>query len=215
MKRLLYTIISLFILVGCHQDNIELSQQPPTDGEKVTISLSVQIPEAQSAMSRAFNDDGSNIDKLCLVVFNENNYLSEVAWAEGLKYTPTDYTEVCFKVNLKRSGSTRYIHFIAYKNDDIADTEDIEDELTTQLNNIQYGAEATIMSALNVSGTKDAYWQRLELPEIRDNDETKNAMRRVPLVRNFAKITVTNNAGNFAITRIAVVTPPSKGSIAP
>lgn len=219
MKRLLYTIINLFILVGCHQDNIELSQQPPTDGEKVTISLSVQIPEAQSAMSRAFNDDGSNIDKLCLVVFNENNYLSEVAWAYDLKYTPTDYTaaedEVCFKVNLKPSGSTRYIHFIAYQNDDVADTEDIEDELTTQLNNIQYGAEATIMSALNVSGTKDAYWQRLELPEIRNNDETKNAMRRVPLVRNFAKITVTNNAGNFAITRIAVVTPPSKGSIAP
>ena len=220
MKRLLYTIISLFILVGCHQDNIELSQQPPTDGEKVTISLSVQIPEAQSAMSRAFNDDGSNIDKLCLVVFNENNYLSEVAWADSLKYTPTDYTaaedeEVCFKVELKPSSSTRYIHFIAYQNDDVADTEDIEDELTTQLNNIQYGAEATIMSALNVSGTKDAYWQRLELPEIRNNDETKNAMRRVPLVRNFAKITVTNNAGNFAITRIAVVTPPSKGSIAP
>ena len=212
MKRLLYTIISLFILVGCHQDNIELSQQPPTDGEKVTISLSVQIPEAQSAMSRAFNDDGSNIDKLCLVVFNENNYLSEVAWAED--YT-AEKDEVCFKVNLKPSGSTRYIHFIAYKNDDVADTEDIKDELTTQLNNIQYGAEATIMSALNVSGTKDAYWQRLELPEIRNNDETKNAMRRVPLVRNFAKITVTNNAGNFAITRIAVVTPPSKGSIAP
>ena len=219
MKRLLYTIISLFILVGCHQDNIELSQQPPTDGEKVTISLSVQIPEAQSAMSRAFNDDGSNIDTLCLVVFNENNYLSEVAWAYDLKYTPTDYTaaegEVCFKVDLKPSASTRYIHFIAYQNDDVADTEYIEDELTTQLNNIQYGAEATIMSALNVSGTKDAYWQRLKLAEIRDNDETKAAMRRIPLVRNFAKITVTNSAANFAITQIAVVTPPSKGSIAP
>lgn len=216
MKRLLYTIINLFILVGCHQDNIELSQQPPTDGEKVTISLSVQIPEAQSAMSRAFNDDGSNIDKLCLVVFNENNYLSEVAWAYDLKYTPTDYTaaedEVCFKVNLKPSGSKRYIHFIAYQNDA---TESAPDELTTQLNNIQYGAEATIMSALNVSGIKDAYWQRLELAEIRDNDDTKAAMRRVPLVRNFAKITVTNSAANFAITQIAVVTPPSKGSIVP
>lgn len=203
-------------MVACHQEEIDTTSSSQ-ESDKVTLSLSLQIPEAQSLDTRAFNDDGSNIDKLFLAVFNENGFLEEVVEATDLRYTPTEtegYTpsndEVCFKVKLKQSSYKRIIHFIAYQRDGESD------ELTEQIKNMEYGTESALISSLNVSGTKDAYWQRIEFPNgIRDNDETKGMMRRVPLVRNFAKIIVKETDDDFIITKIAIVNPATKGSVAP
>lgn len=203
-------------MVACHQEEIDTTSSSQ-ESDKVTLSLSLQIPEAQSLDTRAFNDDGSNINKLFLAVFNENGFLEEVVEATDLGYTPTateGYTpsnnEVCFKVKLKQSSYKRIIHFIAYQRDGESD------ELTEQINNMEYGTESALISSLNVSGTKDAYWQRKEFPNgIRDNEETKGMMRCVPLVRNFAKIIVRKTDDDFVITKIAIVNPASKGSVAP
>lgn len=212
MKRILYTIFTIFFLVACHQEEIDTTSSSQ-ESDKVTLSLSLQIPEAQSLDTRAFNDDGSNIDKLFLAVFNENGFLEEVVEAADLGYTPTEtegYTEVCFEVELKQSSYKRIIHFIAYQSDGESD------KLTEQIKNMEYGSESALISSLNVSGTKDAYWQRKEFPNgIRDNEETKGMMRRVPLVRNFAKIIVKETDDDFVITKIAIVNPASKGSVAP
>lgn len=199
-------------MVACHQEEIDTTSSSQ-ESDKVTLSLSLQIPEAQSLDTRAFNDDGSNIDKLFLAVFNENGFLEEVVEAADLGYTPTEtegYTEVCFEVELKQSSYKRIIHFIAYQSDGESD------KLTEQIKNMEYGSESALISSLNVSGTKDAYWQRKEFPNgIRDNEETKGMMRRVPLVRNFAKIIVKETDDDFVITKIAIVNPASKGSVAP
>ena len=216
MKKILYTIFTIFFLVACHQEEIDTTSSSQ-ESDKVTLSLSLQIPEAQSLDTRAFNDDGSNIDKLFLAVFNENGFLEEMVKATNLVYTPTEtegYTpsngEVCFEVELKQSSYKRTIHFIAYQSDGESD------ELTEQIKNMEYGSESALISSLNVSGTKDAYWQRKEFPNgIRDNEETKGMMRRVPLVRNFAKIIVRETDDDFVITKIAIVNPASKGSVAP
>lgn len=200
-------------MVACHQEEIDTCPSSQ-ESDKVTLSLSLQIPEAQSLQTRAFNDDGSNINSLYLAVFNEYGFLEEIVGATDLGYNPEGYTkqddEVCFKVILKQSSYKRTIHFIAYQ----GDAEN--DELTGQITNMEYGTESALISSLNVSGTKDAYWQRIEFPNgIRDNDETKGMMRRVPLVRNFAKIIVRETDDDFVITKIAIVNPASKGSVAP
>ena len=221
MKKVLFTIFNLFFLISCHQEDIDVPSPEPT-GEKVTISMSLRVPESKSANSRAFNDNGSNINTLYLAVFNEYNFLEQVVEATMLDYDPTKEDgyqegtsykpgtdEVCFQVELKQSSNKRTIHFIAYE-------EGTEDELTAQINSMNYGAESTLIGSLSVSNGKDAYWQKVEFPYgIRDNDVTKNLMRRVPLVRNFAKIVVTENDNDFWIERIAVVSPAKVGSVAP
>lgn len=200
-------------MVACHQEEIDTTSSSQ-ESDKVTLSLSLQIPEAQSLDTRAFNDDGSNINSLYLAVFNEYGFLEEIVGATKLGYIPEGYTkqdgEVYFEVELKQSSYKRTIHFIAYQSDGESD------ELTEQIKNMEYGSESALISLLNVSGTKDAYWQRKEFPNgIRDNEETKGMMRRVPLVRNFAKIIVKETDDDFVITKIAIVNPASKGSVAP
>lgn len=200
-------------MVACHQEEIDTTSSSQ-ESDKVTLSLSLQIPEAQSLDTRAFNDDGRNINSLYLAVFNEYGFLEEIVGATKLGYIPEGYTkqddEVYFEVELKQSSYKRIIHFIAYQSDGESD------ELTKQIKNMEYGTESALISSLNVSGTKDAYWQRKEFPNgIRDNEETKGMMRRVPLVRNFAKIIVKETDDDFVITKIAIVNPASKGSVAP
>lgn len=94
-----------------------------------------------------------------------------------------------------------------------------------------------MINALETSGSDDAYWQRKELSSIlgdqvvTENNETKvvatadselaKALNKIPLVRNFAKVTFTNQTagdtskGNFTDVEIAVYNAPQRGKVAP
>lgn len=228
MKKIIYAILGIFLMVACTDDHLEELPTTPTEktGEKVKVTFSVQIPEAQTAVSRSFEEPA--ITSLYLAVFDANGYLSEVVEAtrtQGETGLGTAESPIPFAVELSQTPNKRIIHFLANKTIDAND----------------FGTENELIGALYTEGTQDAYWQRIELNEgisfeYEDNNESGSyddgdelirntigdQLTKVPLIRNFAKITVQKAANmttagsvNFDLLGFTVVNVPDRGSIAP
>lgn len=197
MKKLLYIFLSI-LMVACSQEEIPMVQT--NDGETVDLTFDVRVPDMVAA-SRAFGETAT-ISKLTLYVFDENGYYLYNAPAtlleSGTDHTnvPADsQTEKKFKVTLTKSSSKRIIHFVANY---------------TPENALTFDAEQVLVSKMTVSGSEDAYWQRLEFEGI---SESTN-MKKIPLVRNFAKVSVAVDADNFELISFAVVNVPTSGTVA-
>lgn len=215
MKKILYTLIAALMLISCQDDMMH--SLPTTDEGLVTLNVSLQVPEMKKSGSRAFGE--TNLDymagcSLQMVVFDGNGYLRE--WLNPLEADAqegsigiSDITknaekgQIDFKVTLSKAVSYRNIHFI----------------VNSPKSSYDFGDEATLISSLSVvlnEQSQDAYWQQVAFPNGIDNDEaTKALMARVPMIRNFAKITVEDNADNFTLEGFAVVNVWNKGTVAP
>lgn len=192
MKKILFGILVL-LLSAC--SNEEIIESPQISGDKVELTLSVNIPEALSP-TRSLGEP-AEITSLYLVVFDNMGYLTEYVRATDL--SPSG-DETKFKVTLQQTPNKRIVHFIANYN----------------IENLSYASESEIIGRMTVSDDEDAYWQRIEFPAgITDDDVTKAKMKRVPLVRNFAKINVIENLSNFALEGFAVINTLSAGTVAP
>lgn len=185
----------MFVLAACSHDNIGVEPNPEEGA--VLVNFSVQVPEMQVA-TRSFTDP--KIASLHLLVFDENGYFVQAAEATGT--FGVDKGE--FKASLMQSPYKRVVHFIA--NSPIA--------------NYEYGSETALINALTTSDSQDAYWQRVELPNgiLEGNGEMATKFTKVPLVRNFVKISVdidNEAAAIFNYEGIAVINVPNKGTVAP
>lgn len=142
------------------------------------------------------------IASLHLLVFDENGYFVQAAEAKGT--FGVEKGEVYeFTASLMQSPYKRVVHFIANSPKAVKEYE--------------YGSETALINALTTSDSQDAYWQRVELPNgiLEGNEEMKEAFTEVPLVRNFVKISVDNQAEIFKYESIAVINVPDKGTVAP
>ena len=197
MKKLLYILLSI-LMVACSQEDIPVVQTQ--EGETVDLTFGVRVPDMVAA-SRAFGETAT-ISKLTLYVFDENGYYLYNAPATLLE-SPAEHvnvpadsqTEKNFKVTLTKSSSKRIIHFIANY---------------TPENALTFDAEQVLVSQMTVSGSDDAYWQRMEFEGINENTN----MNKISLVRNFAKISVAVTATNFELISFAVVNVPTSGTVA-
>lgn len=227
MKKIIYVILGIFLMVACTDDHLEELPTTPTEktGEKVKVTFSVQIPEAQTAVSRSFEEPA--ITSLHLAVFDANGYLSEVVEAtnQGATELGTAESPIPFEVELSQTPNKRIIHFLANKTIDAND----------------FGTENELIGALYTTDEQDAYWQRIELNEgisfeYKDKNESGSyddgdelirntigdQLTKVPLIRNFAKITVqkatnmtTAGGVDFKLLGFTVVNVPDRGSVAP
>lgn len=223
MKKILYTLFSLFVLASCTHDELDIpAPLQQESGEKVKLTFNVNIPEAQTVKTRGFGETAT-LNSLWLVLFDEQGYYVGKAQAynadkssgtiSGVNMT----TETQFYVELNVSQSPRIIHFIG--NYDLSNA------------NLA-GHENSIISRLNVTDGNDAYWQRINVDEIAkiegatadDNGlfegDLPSAMQPVHLLRNFAKITVDASnpevtGGTFGYTGFDIITTESHGSVAP
>lgn len=187
----------MFVLAACSHDNIGVEPNPEEGA--VLVNFSVQVPEMQVA-TRSFTDP--KIASLHLLVFDENGYFVQAAEATGTFGVVKD-PEYNFSASLMQSPYKRVVHFIA--NSPISDYE--------------YGSETALINALTTSDSQDAYWQRVELSNgiLKGNDEMATKFTKVPLVRNFVKISVDNQEDTtiFDYEGIAVINVPDKGTVAP
>lgn len=218
----------MFAMVACSYDDVTMPHEVPTDGTTL-LNFSVQVPDMQQA-TRSMASQA--ITKLDLVVFDEQGYFVEKAAAtliyanDGTSDSATPKNpaaEQKYSVELLQSAAPRIIHFIAN---------------LPEGTKFEYGSERELINALETSGSADAYWQRKELSSIlgdqvvtTENNETKvvatanselaKALNKIPLVRNFAKVTFTNQTaddaskGNFTDVKIAVYNAPQRGKVAP
>lgn len=191
----------MFVLAACSHDNIGVEPNPEEGA--VLVNFSVQVPEMQVA-TRLFTDQ--KITSLHLLVFDENGYFVQAAEATGTFGVEKD-TEYKFTARLMQSPYKRVVHFIA--NSPISDVK-----------NYEYGSETALINALTTSDSQDAYWQRVVLSNgiLEGNQAMKEAFTKVPLVRNFVKISVdidNEAAAIFNYEGIAVINVPNKGTVAP
>lgn len=172
----------------------------------MTLTFGVQIPEAGVA-TRSMAEPA--ITSLNLLVFDQNGYLVETAqayvggstsWDDTT--TPTDATKKQpFTVTLTKTSAYRAIHFVA--NADVSGLAD-------------FGHEDALIPSLVSTGDADAYWQRMEFANGIANDQGTflNNNTVVPLVRNFAKVTVTESLDNFVLEGFVVMNTRSEGTVA-
>ena len=190
----------MFVLAACSHDNIGVEPNPEEGA--VLVNFSVQVPEMQVA-TRSFTDQ--KIESLHLLVFDENGYFVQAAEATGTFGVDKD-TEYKFTAQLMQSPYKRVVHFIANSPKAVKEYE--------------YGSETALINALTTSGSQDAYWQRVELPNgiLEGNEEMATKFTKVPLVRNFVKISVdidNEAAAIFNYEGIAVINVPDEGTVAP
>ena len=236
MKKLRYFMQLLLIavlLTGCSDEFFESNgTNKGEDGPPVTFTFGVELPEA--VQTRVFGDEAPDItiNSLYVIVFDNNHYIKQIAEAVPVKGTngeflpenDTDedqYTK--FKVTLNSSDETRIVHLIAnYPN----------------AANLSYGQEGQIIGALKSTTDQDIYWQRVEGVPIKITDDPSNLanpqsenpddpvrivappqLQRVPLVRNYAQISVElddqYSGNNFKLLNYALTNVPDCGSVAP
>ena len=188
MKKTIYYISILFALLitACSNEDISVPTQTENGEEICKLTFKITIPQP-SVASRAFND-GSTIDitSLCLLMFDEDGLMVGRKLAESVT-DPTLQNGVyqgTYEVELAKTDENRIIHFVANYSDDIDDFPNS-------------GNENSVLSQLNVTGTTDVYWQRMEVDGFRDTDNLKgsdekytidNITETVRLIRNFVAV---------------------------
>lgn len=199
MKKILY-ILFAFVLSACSNDDISDSKVETDEIEK---TITICVPKLDPS-SRALGET-ADITNLTLLVFDGNGYFLYKENAQLLSDTNEEVAEhknvainttKFFQVKLKVTSSHRIIHFIANYNFSTIDTPDLEQVL---------------IANMTVSGDDDVYWQRVDY--INGITETTN-MNNIPMVRNFAKISVIDYANNFELTGYQLINKPTKGTIA-
>lgn len=201
MKKILFAFSMIFALVSCVSEDLPQTNIPH-EGDKVTLDFSVVIPEAGSTTRGTMASP--SIESLVVVVFDENGRYVEAVDAEAVDGWAISKDPVEFTVTLSQSGTPRALHFVANK----------------QAKDFSYGTETSIMSSLTTTNSQDAYWQRVEVISMMqdDKDALNTKLQKVPLVRNFAKIVVNvdkEKVKNFTMTGYAVVYAPTSGTVAP
>lgn len=181
-------------------------QQQSGEGELTTFTFGVQLPETGST-TRAMGDEA--IESLHAIVFDEQGYYTYKAPATLAAVAdgefPNDPTLRQFTVQLPNSSAKRIIHFVA--------------NISDQYDDIDAGHEDGVMSNLYVEDDADAYWQRMVFDAgISDAENASdNAFKNgviVPLIRNYARVTVKNEAKGFTFMGFKVYNTRTQGSIA-
>lgn len=211
----------LAITQACIKENFPTSPNDVTEGEEVTLSMSVSVPGMEVA-TRAldeYDQYGYSHPTLWVVVFDQQGYFVQAAKATSQEFEEEDgYPyNTNFKVKLTTSPEQRILHFLL--NYTGAETETLD---------LPKGHESTVIGTLTAdSDNQDVYWQRVVLPYgivPPQKNDTKNPdytnyvepyVTKVPLIRNFAKVTVTESLDNFTIEGFSVMNRPNRGTVAP
>lgn len=204
----------LWLLASCQEP--ELLERPVGGDSEgtVEVTFSVRLPDDALATKAFGESTATAIKSLHLIVFDENGYYIDTQPAElvGSAFGhETHENEHKFKVTLRKTEKERIIHFIA----------------NCPVDQIHFGHESDIISNLYVTRGSDkesAYWYRTEVwyiktvpdssPEVLV-DEIAEKFKCVPLLRNYASITVVDDADDFVMDSYAVYNTIDRGTVAP
>lgn len=226
MKKIFFALVAIFALGACIKEDLPVTGGNATNSEGgyVEVGFSVVLPDMKEA-TRAI--DAPAIERLHLLVFDDQGVLADAVPASPVNGWGVSTAETKFTAKLARTGHKRTIHLVAN-----SPTEDV--------NLYPMSTESSIIAAMEVSGGKDAYWQRIEFPDgIYDDgnpkdveDENGNViptyyphqdiidkLTAVPLVRNYSRVKVVNaipsSSTQLYNVEFVLVNIPDKGSVAP
>ena len=204
MKRLLIILLCLPLIFACKRE------EPFVEGEEIVLDMSVITDDVQSIATRAMGDNVIGDPVLWLVVFDGEGMLVEWTKAKIGRSVGDGVKEVVvtsFTASLHATLEPRIIHFLLNY---VGDGEDL---------GLTFGHENNVIGALTVGPDHGVYWQRVELPYgINSTNTASNYLNKVPLLRNFSKITVSVDAETcqgFSLKDFYVLNVPKYGTVAP
>lgn len=223
LRNIAITTVSC-LAAACSQGEMPLPMSPDSGtGEDVdcfTLSASISVPAPDVAPTRAFGDtpDYSGL-KLYAIEFecsnaddpSQNVLLNIYESGSEITNETAGQDIVNFNILLNKSEAARVLHLVAVPN-----SVNLE---------IGYGTEAYVIPSLYTSGNSEAYWKRIvfengygiqdETSGWQTSDAAKAKLTRVPMLRNFARISVDNVAQGFSFSGFAVLNVSDRGSVAP
>lgn len=202
------------VLSSCQSEDFYAPEPLPSVGETFTVEGSIAIPDMPVANTRAFGNTPTANLKLTILEFDKvgtpsQSFITNVYEAETLSTTAVGNDGVVnFKVTINSSSAAKELHLV----------------VTDRFIYPGHGSVASLLPALSV-GT-EAYWGRVEFDDgftymsatgetVWRDDVIKAKLSKVPVIRNFAKITVENRAGNFDFLGFDIVNVPTSGTVAP
>lgn len=211
------------LLTACTSETVDSTLVPGNNGadDRGGVNITLAFPEIAPAGTRAFGDNPESLDKLhvFLFVFDGSQLLQTSHYAPQEDIT-VDAGRIKFTAYLPQTDNNATVHIVAI--------DDTKGEFAKQIDAVGYGLEDTVMPALCVTDGQDAYWQRVELGcriLVKDLDDIEGTEKKVneklhnvSLVRNFAKITLSEKDGgvpDFEILGWTVVNYLDSGSVVP
>lgn len=208
MKNISKYILAILLLSGmtsCMRE-MEMTQTPASGYEKGVTAITLTCP-GMAATTRAIDGtvpvlteldifmfvfDGNRLVQTTHILPTQTDAPEDDQWYEGL----LGHDVVRFGIKLPQTEENAVIHFIAI--------DDASGDFANQIDRIGTGLESMVMPQLRVSGTQDAYWQRVDLGcriiskenEFAGDEPTEEHIqneifsRPIPLIRNFAKISL-------------------------
>lgn len=222
MKKIFFALVAILGLWSCVQEELPVvNGNNPVVGEgEVLVEGSIYLPAMQDA-TRTFTTEA--ISCLHVLVFDENGYLIQVEPAKGtfgVEMGPA-YN---FTVALGQSGYKRTIHLVA--NSDIIIGENgamLDSDGSTKY---QKGEQMRhVLNQLYTTGGNQVFWGEVILPNgitgTKSGDtytpsaELQAALTKVPMVRNYTRVRLTNKAGNFSDAELVMMNILDRGSVVP
>ena len=188
----------LLSLIGCQENDV---RQDFIEGRQYAFDMNILVSELNENQTRAFSDNVNGFPALWLIVFDNNGYYIEAAKATNFT---RDGNITNFSVVLTATSQPRIVHLLL----------NYVDESVDDLN-LEYEHENNLIGSMFVSGDRDVYWQRVEVPGGINEVSIATSLMKTPLLRNFLKIAVHNNCDYFSLTGFYVMNVPNEGSVAP
>lgn len=197
MKRTIYGIFTLLLfilLAGCTQDEVVQPEIQLSDDGKIMVRFSAMIPEYNTLQTRA----NGGVNDMYVLVFDQSGTFITRELAPLTNQTETEGT---FTATLPSSTNARIVHFICNY------------DWSSFSNSGMIGVnEQTVVGLL--STTNATFWARRELPG-GINAGSFPSSSPIELLRNQAKMSVTNDATNFTLQGFTIHNTPNKSSAAP
>ena len=230
--RRLFVYISAMLALSVSCQRLEIPEELPTEkptgavGSKATITFSTS--ELMDEQTKAIIDPLVDVNTLHLILFDENGMYVETCEATKLGSSDHDdhHSGRHYTVTLTLTDKPRIIHFVA----------------NCPVDQIIYGHEISVIGNMyvdkndreHVTDYETSYWARIEVPFILV-EETKEQLEdgtiktvvslhpdivykfnHVPLLRNYAEITVADQTDNtFKFLGYTVYNILDRGTVAP
>ena len=190
----LFTLFLFFILTGCSQEEMVQPEIQLPDGGNVMVRFSAVIPEYNTVETRANGD----VNDMYVLVFDQSG-----SFITREQATLTNQTNVggTFTAELPSSTNPRIVHFIC--NYDWSGFNDAS----------KLGSNEAAVVAL-LSTTNATFWARRELPGGIHTGSFPSS-NPIELLRNQAKMSVSNDAANFTLQGFTIHNTPNMSSVAP
>lgn len=204
-KIFLYPLLLLafMALTGCQQE--QRTAPVDQDGERVSVSFSVDVPNY--APMRAMQDsiDENKIDRLELLVFNKEGLMADYALATNL--TKAGDGKYTFSAQLKPQTEPCVIHFVA--NRDYGGTDSGRQYLGRKESDVLLSELVTMEQV--VAAKTIPMWARRKYDEVKEN----RYLGEIAVLRSMAKFTLNNLAPELSEVSYTLCNSYDCGTVAP